>query len=97
MSYPEIEAIHNIVSSPKWTNTKYYKGICTSESTSDKPYITVKYFYNGVKGARNEPYTYEPNINCIGYAFDVSYDAAIRFRKNIKDFENYKNLSVSEA
>lgn len=79
------------------TNTKYYKGICTSESTSDKPYITVKYFYNGVKGARNEPYTYEPNINCIGYAFDVSYDAAIRFRKNIKDFENYKNLSVSEA
>ena len=42
------------------TYTKYYKGICTSESTSDKPYITVKYFYNGVKGARNEPYTYEP-------------------------------------
>lgn len=76
------------------TSTAYYKGICTSESTSNKPYVTVKYFFNGVREKDDEP----RSINCIGYAFNVSSSYADDFLYYINDeFNNNYNLSVSEA
>lgn len=78
------------------TNTKYYKGICTSESTSNKPYISVKYFYNGIKGARYVPKTNYENINCQAYAFFSTKTFAKDFSSRI-DFYEYRGLSKDEA
>lgn len=81
------------------TSATYYKGICTSESTSNKPYVTVKYFFNGVRKDVPAPATTYPTmgLNCQAYAFNVSKQDAIDFRKSIKDYDSYKNLSVAEA
>lgn len=78
------------------TNTKYYKGICTSESTSNKPYITVKYFYNGAKGARYVPKTDYRNINCQAYAFFRTKTDAEAFYPYDHTYE-YINLEKNEA
>lgn len=78
------------------TNTKYYKGICTSESTSNKPYISVKYFYNGAKGARYVPKTDYRNINCQAYAFFRTKTDAEAFYPYDHTYE-YINLEKNEA
>lgn len=78
------------------TNTKYYKGICTSESTSNKPYVTVKYYFNGIKGARYVPKTDYKNINCQAYAFFSTKKYAEDFSDSI-DFLEYRELSTDEA
>lgn len=75
------------------TNTKYYKGICTSESTSNKPYITVKYFYNGVREKDYE----QRLINCLGYAFNVSDKDADKLRVYMSGTKINKNSEITEA
>lgn len=79
------------------TNTKYYKGICTSESTSNKPYVTVKYFFNGVREKKYEPFTTKQNINCLGYAFNVSAADANKLFYYMKDTNINGNSKVAEA
>lgn len=79
------------------TSTVYYKGICTSESTSNKPYVTVKYFFNGVREKEYEPFTTEQNINCLGYAFNVSAADANKLFYYMKATNINGNSKVAEA
>lgn len=78
------------------TSSKYYKGICTSESSSNKPYISVSYFYNGVREAEKDSTPNGENINCQAYAFNVSADVARDFYYYKNAYE-CKNLKVDEA
>lgn len=48
-------------------STKYYKCLCTSENYN-KPYVTVNYFFNGVRGVDE---CSGNTTNCIGYAFKI--------------------------
>lgn len=80
------------------TNTKYYKGICTSESTSNKPYVTVKYFFNGVREKATAKATTYPNrsLNCQAYAFSCTKAEAEDFYP-CTHAEEYDNLKKDEA
>lgn len=77
------------------TSTTYYKSICTSESASNRPYLVVTYFYNGVRGVDLIPETNRDNKNCFCYAFNQSKDKLILEIMNI-DLD-FGKMTVSNA
>lgn len=60
--------LKNISSESDFSKTKT---MYTSEGVT-KPYVSVTYFYNGVKGVRNVSSTGYRNINCQSFAFWLS-------------------------
>lgn len=56
------------------TSTVYYKAICTSENSSNRPYLVVTYFYHGVRPVTSLPATPYRDKNCFCYAFNQSED-----------------------
>lgn len=77
------------------TSTVYYKSICTSESASNKPYLVVTYFYNGVRGVDSLPATSTPSRNCFCFAFNQSNDE-LRNRILSSDL-NFTQMTVANA
>ncbi len=79
------------------TSTTYHKCIKTTEN-SRKPYLSIKYVYNGCKGARNIK---DMALNCQEYAFFVPNSAGTAFDNMLSDLKSDVSdggdVSVEEA
>lgn len=77
------------------TSTAYYKSICTSESASNRPYLVVTYFYNGVRGVEKLPETTGLLKNCFCFAFNYPRDLLDDAQKN--SGLKFENMTVPNA